>query len=162
MADAGQAGYEPSPHFRFVIALGLAGALILVAGLALFSFYEPLAPASGIHARVVGVFAYDIQTSQTSGANRTRFTTNNDPAAVVDWASVPSGVLVKAGWYDENGQPMAVVGPGDATALPSVIPLSTDPSQRVPAGGYTFVVGRESGGRLAEVLVRVRVQVIKA
>ena len=78
-------------------------------------------------------------------------------AAVVDWSSIPSNLIVDARWYDSFGSIEGQVGPGTAADLANdtVIPVEVPQGYHyVLPGRYTFVVERLSDGVPVEVLGR--------
>jgi hypothetical protein len=78
-------------------------------------------------------------------------------AAKVDWASLPSNLVVDARWYDSFGTLRGQVGPGSPADLAdkSVIPvLVPEGYHYVLPGRYTFVVERLRNDRPVEVLGR--------
>jgi hypothetical protein len=145
---------ELRPVFRLLVALGIAGIVILAVGLAQFVHYEPPGQQTGQAVKIAGVFDYDVKTGKTLGADKDHFRTNEPFAAVVDWSSLPPDLVVGANWFsggfalDSGG-----VGPARAADLTekSVVPVNRD-TKRFPAGSYDFVVERYAGGRPVEVL----------
>jgi len=157
-----QAQDDIRPIYRLQVALGLAGIVILVVGLAQFVHFEPPGQHSGLTARIVGIYDYDPKTRQTFGPNKDHFQTNEPFAADVDWASLPPDLVVGAQWFsggftiDAGG-----VGPARAASLTehSVVPVNFG-SNRLPPGHYEFAVERYAGGRPVEVLSRKTVVVV--
>lgn len=154
---------ETRPAYRLMVALGIAGAVILVIGLAQFFHYEPPGQRSGVHARIVGIFDYDVHAGNVRGPNKDHFKTNEPFAARVDWSSVPADTVVGAHWFsggfaiDAGG-----VGPSPARTLAEkdpVVPVNLG-GGRLPAGHYQFVVERYSRDRPVEVLARAAVLVV--
>lgn len=146
------------PLFRTVVALGIAGLVILAVGLVEFFAFEPLGQHTGVKARVVGVFRYDPDSRQTSGPSSARFAADQDFAAVVDWSSVPGDTLVGAHWFNSLGSDVGGIDPRPASAM-------TDADRSVPVkvpegfhanipGEYLFVVERFRDGQPVEVLAR--------
>lgn len=169
---ASESGFDPSPStmqtrspeqhlrqntaFLAMVAFGLAGLLILLAGLGLYLYFEPVNENTGTSVQVTAIKRYDPQTGTVSGRSRTQFGSNQIPAAVIDWHGVSSGLVVQAGWYDESlgdAAALTTVGPRPAGSMPAAIPLTTDAGQLSP-GLYLFIVGRYAGGRVVEVLAR--------
>ena len=155
---------EIRPAFRLMVALGVAGLVILAIGLAQFVQYEPPGQRSGLTAKITGVYGYDVKTGKTFGPDKDHFKTNEPFAAVVDWTTLPPDLVVGGNWFsggfalDSGG-----VGPARAADLRerSVVPVNRG-AQRFPSGRYEFVVERWSGGRPVEVLGRVSVVVVGA
>ena len=145
---------ELRPVFRLLVALGIAGIVILAVGLAQFVHYEPPGQQTGQAVKIAGVFDYDVKTGKTLGADKDHFRTNEPFAGVVDWSSLPPDLVVGANWFsggfalDSGG-----VGPARAADLTekSVVPVNRG-TQRFPSGSYDFVVERYAGGRPVEVL----------
>jgi hypothetical protein len=145
-----------------MVALGVAGIVILAIGLTQFVVFEPPGQHSGITARIQGIFDYDPNTHQTFGSNKDHFKTDEPFAAVVDWASLPPDLVVGGHWFasgftiDAGG-----VGPARAAALRehSAVPVNFG-ANRLPSGHYEFAVERYSGGRPVEVLARRTVVVV--
>jgi hypothetical protein len=143
--------------YRTLLVFATVGVVILTIGLIQFAYFERPGEASGIHARLVGVFKYDPTTAKTSGPDRTEFHRDEQFAAVVDWSSVPANVPVDARWYDTFGSIEGYVGPAAAKDLvnPSVVPVAVPQGYHyVLPGRYTFVVERLQGGVPVEVLAR--------
>lgn len=139
-----------------MLAFGMVGLLVLLAGLGLYIYFEPVNQNTGTTVQVTGIKEYHPDTGTVSGRSRTRFGSDQIPAAVIDWHGVSSGLRVEAGWYDEqvsNGTALNTVGPRPAGSMPRAIPLVRDRS-RLSSGVYLFIVGRYSGGRIVEVLAR--------
>ena len=146
------------PLFRTVIGLGVAGLLILSVGLVEFFAFEPLGERTGATARVEGVYRYDPDSHQTSGASSTKFSANQEFAAVVDWSSVAASTVVGARWYNSLGTDVGGVDPKPASQM-------TDADRTIPVkvpegfhanipGEYLFVVERFRDGQPVEVLAR--------
>jgi hypothetical protein len=152
---------EIRPVFRLLVAIGIAGIVILAVGLAQFVHYEPPGQRTGLAVQIKGVYGYDVKTAAVFGANKDHFRTNEPFAAVVDWTSLPPDLVVGAAWFSggfalESGG----VGPARAADLTekSVVPVNAG-GQRFPSGRYEFVVERYSGGRAVEVIGRITVVV---
>lgn len=143
--------------YRTLLVFATVGVLILIVGLVEFVHFEPPGQATGTHAEVVGVFAYDPATGATTGGDASQFARTQQFAAVVDWSSLPAGITVEARWYDEFGDAVGSVGPGTPGQLAShrVVPVVVPPEfhHSLP-GHYTFVVERLQGGVPVEVLAR--------
>jgi hypothetical protein len=148
---------EVQPLYNWMIALGVVAIVILAIGLVDFFAFEPLGQASGAHATVKGIYRYDPGSGQVVGPPKSKFTTDEPFAAVVDWTSLPPTMVVAAQWFNTLGQPVGGVGPAPAGQLldKTVIPVKTPPEfkHNVP-GEYTFLVERYSEGRPVEVLAR--------
>jgi hypothetical protein len=143
--------------YRTLLVFATVGVVILALGLVQFAYFERPGEASGIHARIVGVFKYDPTTATTSGPDRSEFHRNDQFAAVVDWASVPGNVPVDARWYDSFGAIEGFVGPAPAKDLlnQSVVAVAVPQGYHyVLPGRYTFVVERLKDGVPVEVLAR--------
>ena len=140
-----------------MLVFATVGVVVLIAGLVEFVYFEPLGQSTGVSAHVIGVLAYDSTTGQTSGADRSEFPRAQGFAAVVDWASLPSGITVDAKWFDAFGDIVGRAGPGLPAALAAnrVVPVIVPPGfhHSLP-GRYEFVVERVSGGIPVEVLAR--------
>lgn len=154
---------ETRPAYRLVVALGIAGAVILVVGLAQFFHYEPPGQRTGARATILGVFDYDARTGTLQGPNRDHFKTSEPFAARVDWSSLPGDTVVGARWFS-GGFAMDAGGIGPATARSlaesdRVVPVNLGDG-RLPAGHYQFVVERYAKNRPVEVLARVAVLVV--
>ena len=147
---------ETRPVFQLLVALGVAGTIILAVGLAQFVHFEPPGQRTGLAARITGVFDYDVKTGKTSGTAKDHFRTNEPFAAVVDWRSLPPDLVVAANWFSGGfALDYGGVGPTRAADLTekSVVPVNRG-TRRFPSGHYEFVVERYSGGRSVEVLGR--------
>jgi hypothetical protein len=143
--------------YRTLLLFAIVGAVILAIGVVEFVYYEPPGQASGITARIVGVYVYDPTTHQVAGPDRSEFPRSGEFAAVVDWSSLPANLLVDARWYDSFGSLVGRVGPGTAPELANdrVIPVEVAPGFRfVLPGRYTFVVERLRQDVPVEVLAR--------
>jgi len=153
---------EIRPVFRLMVALGIAGIIVLALGLAQFVHYEPPGQQTGQAVKITGVFDYDVKTGKPFGSDKDHFRTDEPFAGVVDWSSLPPDLVVGANWFsggfalDSGG-----VGPARAADLAkrSVVPVNTG-AQRFPAGRYEFVVERYAGGRPVEVVGRRSVLVV--
>jgi hypothetical protein len=153
---------EIRPPFRLLVALGVAGLVILAVGLAEFVHYEPAGQRTGLAVKITGVYDYDLKTGKIFGPKKDHFKTNEPFAAAVDWSSLPPDLVVGAHWFsggfalDSGG-----VGPARAADLTekSVVPVNRG-TQRFPSGRYEFVVERYAGGRPVEVLGRRSVIVV--
>ena len=143
--------------YRTLLVFGTVGTVILAIGLVEFVYYEPLGQTSGIKAHIVGVYAYDPTSSQVLGPDRSEFPRSGEFAAVVDWSSLPSDLLVDARWYDSFGSLVGRVGPATPPDLANhrVVPVQVPPGFRyVLPGRYTFVVERWRHDVAVEVLAR--------
>ena len=72
---------ETRPVFRLLVALGVAGIVILAVGLAQFVHFEPPGQRSGLAARITGIFDYDVKTGKIFGPAKDHFRTNEPFAA---------------------------------------------------------------------------------
>lgn len=143
--------------YRTLLLFATVGAVILAIGVVEFVYFEPPGQASGVTARITGVYTYDPTTKSVAGPDRSEFPRSGEFAAVVDWSSLPSTLLVDARWYDSFGSLVGRVGPGTPPDLISdrVIPVEVPPGFRyVLPGRYTFVVERLRQGVPIEVLAR--------
>lgn len=143
--------------YRTLLIFATVGAAILAIGVVEFVYFEPPGQASGITARIVGVYSYDPTSRQVTGPDRSEFPRSGEFAAVVDWSSIPGTVVVDARWYDSFGALEGRVGPGTASDLAAdrIIPVEVPPGFHfVLPGRYTFVVERLNGGVPVEVLAR--------
>jgi len=153
---------ETRPAFRLLVALGVAGMVILAVGLAQFVHFEPPGQRTGLAARITGIFDYDVKTGNSFGPAKDHFRTNEPFAAAVDWSSLPPDLVVAANWFSGGfALDYGGVGPARAADLTekSVVPVNRG-SQRFPSGRYEFVVERYAGGRPVEVLGRQSVIVV--
>lgn len=153
---------ETRPIFRLLVALGIAGVVILAVGLAQFVHYEPSGQHTGLAVRITGIYGYDRRTDSIVGQNRDHFRTDEPFAAGVDWSGLPPAVVVGAGWFSGGfGIDAGGVGPAPAGTLGarSVVPVNFG-AGRFPSGRYEFVVERYSGGRAVEVLARAAIVVV--
>lgn len=144
-----------------MLAFGMLGLLVLLGGLGLYLYFEPVNQNTGTTVQVTGIQEYHPDTGTVSGRSRSQFGSGQIPAAVIDWSDVSAGLPVEAGWYDEqvsDGTALNTVGPMPAGTMPHAIPLVRDRSQ-LSSGVYLFIVGRYSGGRIVEVLARQEAQV---
>jgi hypothetical protein len=143
--------------YRTLLLFATVGTVILAIGLVEFVYYEPPGQASGLKARIVGVYAYDPNTKQVTGPDRSDFPRSGQFAAVVDWSTLPANVVVDARWYDSFGSIEGRVGPGTPPELANdrVVPVEVPPGFRyVLPGRYTFVVERLRSDVPVEVLAR--------
>ena len=143
--------------YRTLLVFATVGTVILAIGLVEFVYFEPPGQASGVTAQIVGVFAYDPNTKQVYGPDRSEFPRSGEFAAVVDWTSLPENLVVDARWYDSFGTLEGRVGPGSPSQLAGdrVVPVEVPPGFRyVLPGRYTFVVERLKAGLPVEVLGR--------
>jgi hypothetical protein len=145
------------PLYRVLLALGLAGLLILLLGAAEFAHFEPLNQKTGTSARVSGVFQYDPRSGHTLGSDRSRFRRDELFAARVDWSTLPPDMQVGARWYNGFGDRVGSVGPAPAGELTQheVVPVAVPPGlNRNLPGHYLFVVERYRANLPVEVLAR--------
>jgi hypothetical protein len=146
-----------STLYRTLLVFATVGVVILGVGLVQFAYFERPGQGTGANARIVGVFTYDSTTGQTTGPDRSEFARSDVFAAVVDWSSLPDGLVVDARWYDTFGAMRGGVGPGHSTDLApdSVIPVEVPENFKfVLPGRYTFVVERLQNGVPVEVVAR--------
>lgn len=144
-----------------MLAFGMIGLLVLLGGLGLYLYFEPVNQNTGTSVQVTGIKEYHPDTGTVSGRSKTQFGPDQIPAAVIDWSGVSTGLPVVAGWYDEqvsDGTAVNTVGPRTAGGMPRAIPLVTNRNQ-LASGVYLFIVGRYSGGRIVEVLARQEAEV---
>jgi len=150
------------PLYRTMLGLGLAAILILAFGLLFFLRFAPPGQATGLKARVQGVYAYDPRSNTVHGAPSHTFAPEQPFAAKVDWSSLPPTVIVGAHWYNSLEQSIGGVSPRAAGDLAQEGALVV---QRLPSGDqnlpgeYTMVVARYSKGRAVELLARASVLV---
>lgn len=148
---------ETRPLYRTIFSLGVVAVLILAVGIGEFVYFAPFGERTGVKARVTGVYAYDPHTQRTLGEPTTRYTVDDDFAAVVDWTSLPASMLVGARWYNSMDVVVGGVGPapagelGDRSVVPVKVPRGY--TRNLP-GEYVFVVERYSGGQPVELLAR--------
>ncbi len=143
--------------YRTLLVFATVGVVILTIGLIEFAYFERPGEASGIHARIAGVYKYDPASGKTAGPDRTEFRRSEQFAAVVDWTSVPGSTIVDARWYDSFGSIEGQVGPAAASDLvnhPVVAVAVPQGNHYVLPGRYTFVVERLQDGVPVEVLAR--------
>ena len=143
--------------YRLLLGFGGLAIVILVVGVAEFVYFEPPGQATGSHAHIVGVFAYDPASGSTSGLDSAAFRRTQPFAAVVDWSTLPSNITVDARWVNGFGESVGSVGP----ATPDQLSSETVVAVRVPEGlthnlpgHYIFVVERLRIGQPVEVLAR--------
>lgn len=152
------ATYDPvRPLYRALLVFDVVAVLILAIGLGEFLYFEPPGQTTGLKATIVGVYQYDPTTSKTFGADRSTFTTTQDFAAVVDWASLPPSITVDARWYDTFGTIVGRAGPGTPAQLAdqTTVPVGRPgPLKNNVPGRYLFVVERLGNGIPVEVLAR--------
>ncbi len=143
--------------YRTLLVFATVAVVILAVGLVEFVYFEPPGQATGAHARIVGVYAYDPTTRTTLGTDKSAFARTEEFAAVVDWSGLPANLSVDARWYDAFGSIVGRVGPstpaqlGNFSIVPVIVPQGLH--HNLP-GNYTFVVERFQGGVPVEVLVR--------
>jgi hypothetical protein len=143
--------------YRTLLGFATVGVVVLAIGLVQFAYFERPGEASGVKAKIVGVYKYDPATKQTVGPDRAEFARNEQFAAVVDWSSITSNLTVDARWYDSFGSIEGQVGPDTAAALAnhSTVPVQVPPGYHyVLPGRYTFVVERFENGVPVEVIGR--------
>jgi len=143
--------------YRTLLVYATVGVLILSIGIVQFAYFERPGQASGVTARIVGVYEYDPTSHKTVGPDRSEFPRSEEFAAVVDWSSLPSNLIVDARWYDTFGSMRGAVGPAHPSALTDhgVVPVEAPEGfHLVLPGRYTFVVERLQDGVPVEVLGR--------
>lgn len=143
--------------YRTILAYGLVGIVIFIAGLIEFIHFEPFGRGSGVQAHIAGVFSYDPATKTTSGSDRASFSRSDQFAAVVDWSGVPDTLTVQAIWIDSFENVVGSVGPGTPRGLSSqtIIPAQVPEGLKYHLPGqYIFAVEKLEGGRPVEVLGR--------
>jgi len=143
--------------YRTLLVFATVGVVILSIGLLQFVYFERPGQETGVKAHIVGVFKFDPVSKQTAGPDRSEFARSEVFAAVVDWSSLPTNLVVDARWYDTFGSMRGVVGPAHSNDLSgqSTIPVEVpDNAKFVLPGRYTFVVERIQDGVPVEVLGR--------
>lgn len=143
--------------YRTLLVFATVGVVILAIGLIEFAYFERPGEASGIHARIVGVYKYEPASHQTTGSDRREFARDEQFAAVVDWSSIPGNVVVDARWYDSFGSIEGQVRPAPASQLAgdTMVPVAVPEGYHfVLPGRYQFVVERLQDGVPVEVLAR--------
>jgi hypothetical protein len=143
--------------YRTLLVFATVGVVILSVGLVQFVYFERPGEGTGVKAHIVGVYEYDPATRQTVQPDRSEFPRTAIFAAVVDWSSLPSNIVVDARWYDTFGSMRGEVGPARPPSLSAhgTIPVEVPPDLKfVLPGRYTFVVERVQGGVPVEVLAR--------
>ena len=154
----GVASYDQlATLYRTMLVFATVGVLILAVGLVEFVHFEPPGQTSGVKAHILGVYRYDPATGSTTGPDKSEFTRTDEIAAVVDWASIPSNLLVDAKWLDSFGDVVGRAGPASPAELthqmivPIVVPKGY---HHILPGHYTFVIERIRGDIPVEVLGR--------
>ena len=143
--------------YRTLLVFATVAVVILAVGLVEFVYFEPPGQATGVKARIAGVYQYDPATGNTIDADRSSFARTEEFAAVVDWSGLPPDLSVDARWYDTFGNIVGRVGPstpaqlGPRTTVPVTVPRGFH--HNLP-GHYTFVVERLQAGLPVEVLAR--------
>jgi hypothetical protein len=157
-----EAADDTRPIFRLLVAVGIAGVVILAVGLAQFIHFEPPGQRTGQAVRINGVYDYNPKTGKISGGGKDHFRTDEPFAAVVDWRSLPADLVVGANWFSGGfALDFGGVGPARAADLGErTVVAVNNGTRRFPAGHYEFVVERYSGGRPVEVLGKTSVIVI--
>lgn len=143
--------------YRTLLAFGAFATIILAAGVAEYVHFEPFAPSAGLHAKVVGIYAYDPTTKNIYGPDRERFARNEQFAAVVDWSGLPDNVSVEAVWFDSFENVVGSVGPGTPSGLrtQTIVPAEVPHGLRYHLPGqYIFAIERLDNGRPVEVIGR--------
>jgi hypothetical protein len=151
------------PLYRTMVSLGAVAVLILAFGFLFFLRFAPPGQATGLRARVEGVYAYDPSTKRIHGSPSTSFAPDQPFAAKVDWSSLPATVTVGAHWYSSLEQETGGVGPSGAGALARqgalVVPTLPGRGAENLPGQYTMVVARYSQNQAVELLARTTVLV---
>ena len=143
--------------YRTMLVFATVGVLILAVGLVEFAHFEPPGQTSGVKAHIAGIYQYDPNTGSTTGPDKSEFSRTDQIAAVVDWASIPSNLVVDAKWIDSFGDLVGRAGPASPADLthqmivPIVVPSGL---HHILPGHYTFVVERIQGDIPVEVLGR--------
>lgn len=143
--------------YRTLLVFATVAVVVLCVGLVQFVYFERPGEETGVKAHIVGVYEYDVASHQTVGSDRSEFPRTAVFAAVVDWSTVPSNLVVDARWYDTFGSMRGEVGPAHPADLVShgTIPVEVPQDLKfVLPGRYTFVVERVDGGVPVEVLAR--------
>lgn len=143
--------------YRTLLVFATVAVVVLCVGLVQFVYFERPGEETGVKAHIVGVYEYDVASHQTVGSDRSEFPRTAVFAAVVDWSTVPSDLVVDARWYDTFGSMRGEVGPAHPADLAShgTIPVEVPADLKfVLPGRYTFVVERVDGGVPVEVLAR--------
>ena len=143
--------------YRTLLVFATVGVVILAIGLVEFAYFERPGQSSGARVHIVGVYQFDPESKQPVGPDRSQFPRTEEFAAVVDWPSLPSNLVVDARWYDSFGSIQGQVGPATPPELAtnSVIPVEVPQGLHyVLPGRYTFVVERLQDGLPVEVLGR--------
>jgi hypothetical protein len=143
--------------YRTMLVFATVGVVILAVGLVEFVYFEPPGQTSGIKAHIVGVYQYDPATGSTTGPDKSEFSRLDEIAAVVDWASLPSNLIVDAKWFDTFGDIVGRAGPASPADLThqSIVPIVVPKGyHHILPGHYTFVVERIQGDIPVEVLGR--------
>jgi hypothetical protein len=146
-----------------MLALGLAGLLVLALGFAVLLRFAPPGQRTGVRAHIVGVFPCDPVACQPSGPRAIRFPRDQRFTAQVDWSSLPRDMVVGARWTDSLDDEVGTVTPQPAGLLADhevLIPVTTPPEFHANLPGlYTLTVVRYSGGEPVELLARASVVV---
>jgi hypothetical protein len=143
--------------YRTLLVFATVAVVILAVGLVEFVYFEPPGQATGVKARIVGVYRYDASTGSTVGPDSSSFARTEVFAGVVDWSGLPPDLSIDARWYDTFGNVVGRVGPstpaqlGPRSTVPVTVPQGLH--HNLP-GHYTFVVERLQGGLPVEVLAR--------
>ena len=143
--------------YRTLLVFATVGVVILALGLVQFTYFERPGEASGVKAKIAGVYKYDPKAGQILGPDRAEFARNEQFAAVVDWSSIRSNLTVDARWYDSFGSIEGQVGPATRSEIAndSIVPVQVPQGYHyVLPGRYTFVVERLEGGVPVEVIGR--------
>jgi hypothetical protein len=146
-----------------MLALGVVAIVIFALGFVIFLRFAPPDQATGMHAQVVGIFPYDPVQRTVHGPASMRFPRGEPFAARVNWADLPSRVVVGAQWYDSLDEAVGGVAPApaaDLAARDALVAVRTPPGfhENLP-GRYTLAVVRYAAGRPVELLARRTVRV---
>ena len=143
--------------YRTLLVYVAVAVVIITAGVAEFVYFERPGYSSGATAHVQGIYHYDPDTNTTTGPDRSIFARDEPLAAVVDWSSIPSNLVVDARWVNGFGTVVGGVGPGTPTELAnkSIVPVRVPEGLKLNLPGqYIFVVERYHNGLAVEVLAR--------
>jgi hypothetical protein len=112
--------------YRTLLVFATVAVVILAVGLVEFVYFEPPGQATGVKARIAGVYAYDPSAGTTLGGDRSAFTRTEVFAAVVDWSGLPPDLNVDARWYDAFGSVVGRIAPSTPAKLgsSSIVPLT--------------------------------------
>ena len=143
--------------YRTLLVFATVGVVILAIGLVEFAYFERPGQSSGARVHIAGVYQFDPESKQPVGPDRSQFPRTEEFAAVVDWSSLPSTLVVDARWFDSFGSIQGQVGPATPPELATHSVITVEVPQGlhyVLPGRYTFVVERLQDGLPVEVLGR--------